>query len=59
VITISNLCTHSLFENFDAEFAALYEVLKSPEATCERKVPKQVADLNGKIDCHAAVYGTY
>jgi len=59
VITISNLCTHSSFENFDAEFAALYEVLRAPQAACERKVPKQVADLNAKIDCHASVHGTY
>jgi hypothetical protein len=59
VVTISNLCARSSFENFDSEFAALYEVLETPPITRDRLVPKRVEDLNGRIDCHSPVAGSY
>jgi hypothetical protein len=59
VVTFSNLCTRTSFEDFDAELAALYEVLEQPPPTRERLVPRRVDTLNGRIDCHTPIAGSF
>jgi hypothetical protein len=59
LVTFSNICTGSTFENFDKEFATLYEVLEEPPRTGDRLVPRRVNALNGRIDCHSPILGEF